>query len=157
MHIQKTAVILVVLAGCLLAGCALDRCVKVEPGEYAALCGIGAASQAATQEIQKVEIDRGKNMAVFTLVDGSRLGVSFVSRERASWPSGCPTNVSSTDMEVLDIQKDSLVIGSTAFSAPVLVRDCGSDPVHIALRQDGRIGGGGGACMGANQCILFGR
>ena len=157
MHIQKTAAILVVLAGCFLAGCVLDRCVKVEPGEYVALRGVGAASQAATQEIQKVEIDRGKNTAVFVLVDGSRFVVSFVSRERSSWPSGCPTNVSSTDMEVLDIQEDSLIIGSTAFSDPVLVRDCSSDPVRIALRQDGKIGGGGGACMGANQCILFGR
>jgi hypothetical protein len=155
MNTTKIAVLLTVLAGCLFAGCSMDRWTKVEPGEYTPVRGIGTASKAAAQEIQKVEIDRDKDTVTFTLVDGSQIVASFVPRDRASWPSGCPSNVGSTYMEVLDIAKNTLTIDAATFHNPILVRDCPPDPVHVALRENGRIGGGGGACMGANECILF--
>lgn len=157
MHIKRVAVVLIILAGCLLAGCSMDRWTEVEPGEYAAVRGIGVGGEAAAQKIQKIAIDRGKDTATFTLVDGSRIVASFAPRERANWPAGCPSNIGSTRMEVLDIQKDVLFIESATFSDPILVRNCPPDPVRIALREDGRIGGSGGACTGANECILFGR
>ena len=139
------------------AGCVMDRWAEVEPGEYAAVRGIGTASEAAVQGIQKVKIDRDKHTATFTLLDGSQIVASFAPRERAGWPAGCPSNVNSTRMEVLDIQEHILVIEPATFSNPVLARDCPSDPVQIVLREDGSIGGGGGACTGASECILFGR
>jgi len=157
MHIKRVAVVLIILAGCLLAGCSMDRWTEVEPGEYAAVRGAGVVGEAAAQKIQKIEIDRGKGTAMFTLVDGSQILASFVPRERANWPAGCPSNVGSTRMEVLDIQEDALNIESATFEDPILVRNCPPDPVRIALREDGRIGGSGGACSGANECILFGR
>jgi hypothetical protein len=156
MHIKRVAVVLIILAGCLLAGCSMDRWTEVEPGEYATIRGVGVAGEAAAK-IQKIAVDRDKGTATFTLVDGSQILASFVPRERANWPAGCPSNIGSTRMEVLDIQKDTLIIGSTMFNDPILLRNCPPDPVRIALREDGRIGGSGGACSGADECILFGR
>jgi hypothetical protein len=157
MHIKRVTAVLMVLAGCLLASCSTDRWTEVKPGEYVAVRGVGVAGEAAAQKIQKIAVDRDKGTATFTLVDGSQFLASFVSRERANWPAGCPSNIGSTRMEVLDIQKDTLIIGSATFDDPILVRNCPPDPVRIALREDGRIGGSGGACSGANECILFGR
>jgi hypothetical protein len=60
-------------------------------------------------------------------------------------------------MEVLEIAEDPLIIGATAFSHPILVRDCPPDPARLVLRQDGAIGGGGSACPHPEPCIFFGR
>lgn len=84
----KNAVVLTVLAGCLFAGCSMDRWTKVEPGEYSTVRGTGTASKATAQEIQKVEIDRDIDTATFTLADGSRIVVSFVPRDSWLYPHG---------------------------------------------------------------------
>ena len=157
MCVKSITILVTILAGCVLAGCVMDRWVEVEPGAYAAVRGIGTTSAVAMQGIQKVEIDRDKHTATFLLLDGSQIVTSFVSRERSGWPAGCPSNVNSTRMEVLEIQQNMLVIESATFRNPVLVRDCPSDPVRIVLREDGSIGGGGVACAGASECILFGQ
>jgi len=157
MYIKGVAVVLIVLAGCLLAGCSMDRWTEVEPGEYAAVRAVGVAGEAAAPKIQKISVDRDKGTATFTLVDGSQILASFVPRARANWPAGCPSNISSTRMEVLEVQEDELNIGSATFDDPILVRNCPPDPVRVALREDGRIGGSGGACTGANDCLIFGR
>ena len=146
---------LVLLAGCLLAGCSLDKWAPVESGVYVPLRGIGAAGQIAAREIQRIEIDRSVGSVTFTMVDGSQIELPVVARENVNWPSGCPNNIYSTRMEVLDIQRDTLVIGSATFSDPVLVRDCPQDPVRLVLRPDGRIGAAGVACTGASECVLF--
>jgi len=157
MRIKSIAVVMTVLTGCVLASCVRDRWVEIKPGEYAAVRGIGTASEAAIQGIQKVEIDRDKYTATFSLVDGSQIVTSFVPRERAVWPNGCPSNINSTRMEVLDIQESTLTIESATFSNPILVRNCPPDPMYIALREDGRIGGSWGACTEVSECIIFGR
>ena len=157
MRIKRIAVVIIVLTGCALAGCVRDRWVEIEPGESVAVRGIGTASEAAIQAVQKVEIDWDKHTVTFSLVDGSHIVTSFVSRERAVWPTGCPSNINSTRMEVLDIQESTLTIEPAIFSNPILVRNCPPDPMRIALREDGRIGGSGGACTGASECIIFGR
>jgi hypothetical protein len=61
MHTAKLAVVLTVLAGCLCAGCSMDRWTKVEPGEYTTVRGIGTASKAAAQEIQNVAFSMFQN------------------------------------------------------------------------------------------------
>ena len=58
-------------------------------------------------------------------------------------------------MEVLDIAGGPLLLGELAFENPILVRDCPSEPVRVVLREDGLVGGGGGACLGADNCLLF--
>lgn len=145
------------LSGVLVAGCSMSRWAEVEPGEYVALHGSLATHEIAARRIEKLAIDRDKRQMVLTLVDGSEIFTLFVPRDRPEWPSGCPSNVNSTRMEVLEIAEDPLTIGTTAFSHPILVRDCPPDPARLVLREDGAIGGGGSACPHPQPCIFFGR
>lgn len=114
-----------------------------------------ARAPAAGQAIRGLGIDRDTRVAVFTLADGSEIIASFASRDRAGWPSGCPANIGSTRMEVLDIEEESLTIGAITFGDPILVRDCPPDPVQVILRSDGAIGGAGRDCAHPNGCISF--
>jgi len=160
MNIAKMTILFVILTGCALAGC--TRWVGIESGEYIVIRGWGeAANEVAMRTVQKMEINRDKRVVVFTLVDGSEIVTSFVPRSRAEWPAGCPTNVGSTHMEVLDIEEDTLTIGGVTFNNPILVRHCSPDPIRVVLREDGEIGNArgvsGGACNWANEkCMHFG-
>jgi hypothetical protein len=145
-----------VLLGVLVSACSIDNWAEIEPGEYVALDASPATLGIAAQSIDRLVIDRDQRMMVVTMFDGTEIAAPFVPRRRTEWPSGCPTNINSTRMEVLDIVEDPLVIGEAAFSDPVLVRDCPRDPVRIVLRADGEIGGGVGACPHLEPCIYFG-
>lgn len=145
----------VVVVGTLLAGCSADRWTEVEPGTYGVLRDVGVTGGAAAGEIQQLEIDREDGRMVFTLVDGSEITTSFVSRERSEWPAGCPSNIQSTRMEVLEIAEDPLILGSMVFQQPILVRDCPPDPVRIVLREDGTMGGSVTACPHGERCVYF--
>lgn len=155
MTIKRATIGLAFLVVSFLSGCSMDRWSQVEPGEYVVASGRGTAHAVARQAIQKLAIDRDKEELVFTLADRTETVVSFVAREQAAWPSGCPSNINATRMEVLDITQDPLSIGSFTFSSPVLVRGCPPDPVQLVLREDGLIGGGGGACADINECVFF--
>lgn len=157
MDVRRATIVLAILTAFVLAGCSADRWVEVEPGEYVVANRAGTTNTTAPAEIQKLEIDRDKRLAIFTLVDESERVVSFAPRDRAVWPSGCPANFNSTRMEVLDIEENLLVIGSITLSNPILVRDCPPDPMRVVLREDGAIGGSGGACTHLNECILLRR
>jgi hypothetical protein len=135
-----------------LISCVLDDRVSLEPGSYVPVPGSGTAGPVAL-----LEVDRDDQQAVFYLEDGSREAVSFVARDRSDWPSGCPTNINSTYMDVLDIDVETLALGGLTFNDPILVRDCPAEPERIALRDDGPVGGGGGACVGVDSCLLFDR
>jgi hypothetical protein len=134
----------------------MSRWAEVEPGEYVALQGSLATHEIAARRIETLVIDRNQRQMLLTFIDGSETRISFVPRERAQWPSGCPSNINSTRMEVLEIAEDPLIIGTIAFSHPILVRDCPPDPARLVLREDGAIGGGGSACPHPKQCIFFG-
>lgn len=149
------AVMALALAAILLAGCSMYRWAKVDPGEYVILRREVAAERAAEQAIQKLQVDRDSRLLVLTLVDGSEIVTSFVSRDRREWPSGCPSNLNSTRMEVLEIAEDPLAIGAATFRHPILVRDCPPDPIRLVLREDGAIGGAGNACPNLEPCIYF--
>jgi hypothetical protein len=156
---KKTTVAVVVmalvLAAVLLAGCSMSRWARVDPGEYVVIHGGVAADKAAVQGIQKLQIDRDNRLMVLTLVDGSEIVTSFVPRDRREWPSGCPSNIHSTRMEVLEIAEDPLTIGAITLKHPILVRECPPDSVRLVLREDGAIGGGGSACPNLEPCIFF--
>ena len=156
MNIVKVMTVLTVLVACALSGCLATSWVGVESGEYVVVCGGGEANEVAMEAIEKMEINRDERVAVFRLIDGSEIVASFVPRDRAEWPGGCPTNIGSTRMEVLDIEEHTLTIETVTFNNPILVRDCPPDPVHVVLREDGEIGGGGGACIWPSECIFFG-
>jgi hypothetical protein len=152
-------IILVLTVACLLsplAGCTLDRWAEVEPGTYAVVQSAGRASAAAAREIRKLEIDREARAATFTLVDSSQVAVSFTPRDRSAWPAGCPSNINSTRMEVLEIDQDSLTIGPLTFTDPLLVRDCPPEPERVVLRAgSGPIGGSRTACGDGDECVYF--
>ena len=139
-----------------LTGCILDRWAAVEPDTYTVVRSAGRASQMAAREIQKLEVNRDAQVATLTLADGSEIAIPFTPRPRSDWPAGCPSNVNETRMEVLDLDRDALTVGSLTFAHPLIVRDCPPDPVHVVLRAGGgQIGGGGTACAGTDACITF--
>ncbi len=149
------AITAIALTTILLAGCSMDSRAAVEPGAYTILHDGTHKSISAAREIQQLDIDRDQRLMVLTLVDGTQITASFVPRDRSEWPAGCPTNINSTRMEVLDIELDRLAIGDSAINQPVLVRDCPPDPVRVVLRKDGAIGGGTTACPHPEPCIYF--
>jgi len=155
MRRAKAMVVLSIVVGCALTGCSMNRWVEVESGTYVTLRSTGSAVQAGPRALQEVKIDRDQQTATFGLADGSEIVTSFVPRVRAEWPSGCPANLGSTRMEVLDIEKERLIVGTVAFSDPILVRDCPRAPFRLVLRENGAIGGGGGACVDQDGCIFF--
>jgi hypothetical protein len=143
------------LLAVLVTGCSMDRWIIVEPGEYAVVQDEAGANMTVAREILRLEIDRDESLMVLTMIDGSEIVAALVPRDRTEWPAGCPTNIHSTRMEVLDIVPDPLNIGATRLSNPILVRDCPPAPVRIALREDGAIGGGRTGCPYPEPCIFF--
>ena len=149
---KLTALGLIILLA-LLAGCGANRRVEVSAGDYVPVRNANTPDDAAA--IETVRVDRENQIAWFALTDGTQHIVPFSVRGKAAWPAGCPTNISATRMEVLDLEMEALTIASTTFATPVLVRNCPPEPEQVILRSDGEIGGGGNACIGATVCIPF--
>jgi hypothetical protein len=143
------------VAGTSLSGCSTDRWVEVAAGTYAPVHGSRASGPSPA--IETVRVDRDNQTAWFVLDDGSLIPALFTPLPRAEWPTGCPTNIHSTRMEVLELEMEALTIGSITFHRPVLVRDCPPDPEEIVLLSSGDIGVHGTACGGAGQCTSFER
>jgi hypothetical protein len=155
-NIAKIAMVLIVLVGSTLCGCSTTRWARIESGEYTISHGWGEAYEVAIQAVQEMRIDRNEGVAVFTLVDGSEIVTSFVSRDRAEWPDGCPASIGSTRMEVLDIEEDTLIVASVTISNAILVRDCPPDPVRVVLREDWEFDVCCNACPGPDEkCVYF--
>jgi hypothetical protein len=153
MRLRTVHVVLVILLGSLLTGCFPGQRAELTAGVYVPVQSIGDSEGASAIEVLRV--DRDNRTAWFMLGDGSQLIVSLAVVPRAEWPAGCPTNLYSTRMEVLEIETGTLTIGPTTLHAPVLVRNCPPTPQEIVLRGGGEIGGGGNACSGADTCIVF--
>jgi hypothetical protein len=143
----------VVTLGSCRGGCSTDRWVEVAAGEYAPVPGAPASGPSSATEA--VRVDRDNQTAWFLLGDGSLVLVPFASLPRADWPAGCPTNIHSTHIEVLELKTETLTIGSTTFHRPVLIRDCPPDPEEIVLLSSGDIGVHGTACGRPGECISF--
>ena len=138
-----------------LVGCSMDRWEGVNTGKYVVAPGGGFVNQVGQQIIQIVEVDKQNDQVSFYFVDGSEIAAAFVPRDKADWPAGCPTNIHMTHMEVLDLEADTLTIGSNTFREPILIRDCPRNPERIVLRSDGEMGGSGTACTASHECIYF--
>lgn len=138
----------------MLSGCGLNRWLQLEPGVYTFLPNMGSAEPTAA--VEDLEVDRDNQLVKFTLENGSLIETSFSSREIETWPAGCPANIGSTYMEVLDIERVSINVGAMTFEDPILVRDCPPEPIRVVLREDGLVGGGS-ACAGLDKCLYFSR
>jgi hypothetical protein len=136
-----------------LLGCSADRWAEVEPGEYIVIDIHSESNGATITGIETLVVERESNTIVIELEDGSQLVTMFVSRKKQDWPAGCPSNIGSTRMEVLDIQSSNLSIGGMPFNNPILVRNCPPNPNTIILREDGTIGGAGSACAWPDKDI----
>ena len=153
MNILKATIIVVLaaLVGSALSGC--SRSAMVESGEYIVADAYGEADEANIRAVT-LEINRDERLAAFTLADGSEIVTSFMPRA-GKWPSGCPSNIGVTNMEVFDIEEAMLTLDSVTFNKPILVRDCPPEPNQVVLREDGEIGGAGTACNWPDTCIFF--
>ena len=136
-------------------GCSTDRWIEVEPGQYAVIDIHSESNGPTISGIDTLVVERESNTITMELEDGSQLVTTFVSREKEEWPAGCPSNIGSTRMEVLDIQSSNLSIAGMTFNNPILVRNCPPNPNAIVLREDGTIGGAGSACAWPDKDIHF--
>jgi len=145
--------LLIAVALTTLLGCSGDRWVEVEPGEYTVIDIHSESNGATISGIETLAVERESNTIVIELQDGSQLVATFVSRNRQDWPAGCPSNIGSTRMEVLDIQSSNLTVAGVTLNNPILVRNCPPNPNTVILREDGTIGGGGSACAWPDRDI----
>lgn len=148
-------VLVLVIFVTIFSGCSFDRWVEVADGDYIPIAESSSHDDTATRLIERMIVNRENNAIAIILKDGSVISTYFTARPKQDWPSGCPANIGSTRMEVLDLDVDELAIGFTVIENPVLVRNCPRNPYRVALREDGEIGGGGTACAGNNRCIHF--
>ena len=148
-------ILLLSFLSAVLGGCVMNRWLHLETGNYIPLRTISGANETVTAK--ELVVDRDKQLATFTLVDGPPIVVAIFPRDQATWPAGCPANIGSTYMEILDIEEGSLTIGALTFEDPILVRDCPPEPMRIVLREDGLVSGGGSACAGLDKCFYFGQ
>jgi len=154
-HRVSAIILLLSVLSAVLGGCVMNRWIHLETGDYIHLRTIGRAGETVTTK--ELVVDRDKQLATFTLVDGTTIVVAISPRDQATWPAGCPANIGSTYMEILDIEDGSLTVGALTFEDPILVRDCPPEPIRVVLREDGLVGGGGSACAGLDKCLYFGR
>ena len=136
-------------------GCSTYGWIEVEPGQYAVIDIHSESNGATISGIDTLVVERESNTITIELEDDSQLVTTFVSREKEEWPTGCPSNIGSTRMEVLYIQSSNLSIAGMTFNNPILMRNCPPNPNTIVLREDGTIGGAGSACAWPDKDIHF--
>jgi hypothetical protein len=140
----------------ILTGCSFDKLVEVAEGDYIPVnAETRGHDDSGISLIESINVDRDRDTVEVRLMDGAIINVSFNARPKAEWPSGCPANLGSTKMEVLDLMVEDLAISHIILKSPVLVRNCPQDPEKVILREDGHIGGSGTACAGNDRCIHF--
>lgn len=96
-----------------------------------------------------VTIDRQNNTASFELLDGSSVMAPLMKVNTPTWGHGCPTSVSTTRMEILQFEADTLVLDGVVFEQPVLVATCPASSLAFVLRE---VGSGFGDYFPAAAC-----
>ncbi len=155
---MKNIKTLMILIFCVyvLSGCVIYQWAEVTPGLYTAERSlVNGSPQTGTAGVDAVFVDLDHQSA-WVMFDNATLRIlPFIARARKTWPSGCPSNIQATRMETLDLDIGQIETTSASLQHPVLVRDCPPEPVELVLRDDGNIGGGGMACIGAQTCVVF--
>ena len=141
----------VVMTTLALAACPDSETQKVAEGDYT-VSDVQGHDATDLAEIQAVTlaVDRSTRSAVFTLSGGSQLNATWSNTRGIS---GCPTMSGDTQLEVLEIEDATLVIGSMEFVNPVLTSTCDND---IVLREaDSTVNNSGWCSEASDKCLLF--
>jgi hypothetical protein len=147
------------LLALVLGGC--TQWATVQSGDYVVLFDgafrdpPGALNTQAMEVVSRVMVDRDAQTAIFRLVDGDNVQVPIQAWDQSRWPAGCPTNVASTRMEVLELNTPQLDLGEISLADPLLVHDCGGE--RLVLRAGGEFDPGQTACAWPADCIYLGR
>jgi hypothetical protein len=160
----KRMSIVVVLGVCLMSLVACGPSWnEIAGGTYTFASGLGI-DDSKKDEWKKVKLslDREKNIATFTLPDGTTQDVSFTAADRADWVNACPTNFSSSRLEYLSL-KDPLTINGTTYQEPILFSNCtvpGASPsptVFLAEKAQALPSGNqiGTNCNKESKCVAF--
>lgn len=149
-----TATFILTAFALLVSGCSFDRWAEVNGGDYIPVYpGTRGHDYSVVDSIEHILINRDEDIVQVFLRNGDIIEAAFTARHEEGWPSGCPANLGSTKMEVLDLDVSELTIGSLVLSNPVLVRNCPRQPETVILREDGMMGGSSTACAGNDICI----
>ena len=129
----------------------------IDSGEYEVSSMSGIADESPLAEASlTMDVENGE--ATLHVGEAGPITLDLLQRKKADWVTGCPGNYSSQTMEVIDIDLSILEIEEVSFEDPIFVADCGTataDVPEVVLRADGDVGGGGGACLGADACVTF--
>lgn len=150
---RMTTILVIVGLAMMLSGCERQRWLEAEPGTYVAIRGSDNASTDAARELHSLTVNRRTNDLLLVFENGSEQVVPFATRERETWPAGCPTSLVQHRMEVLDLEIDTIYIGEWRAEHPILVRNCPTEPEELVLREEGSVGGGGNAIT--RSCLVF--
>jgi len=93
-------IILILLCVYIFSGCWTDRWVDVISGMYTPVHG---SVPTTASGINAVFVDRDHQVVRITFDDTSLYIIPFAARAKRMWPSGCPGNIRSTRVEVLDM------------------------------------------------------
>jgi hypothetical protein len=91
------------------------------------------------------------------LLDGAGepiASTTLIRRPTADWPSDCPTNVSSTRMEVADLDLDEVDLGGLRIVAPALMAQC-PDGDALTLFADDSAAQGLSVCFESSACASY--
>lgn len=134
-----------------IAGCGEDEEALVGSGAYV----LEDVRSSDTGEIPELalEVDREQGTASFRLPDGSTLDTTATAREDRV--QGCPTNVSVTLLEVLDLGDVELVAGEWVVAHPLIVAECSDGGVGVGADADLDDGGGGACSAFEGLCLEF--
>ncbi len=137
------------------AGCSLDRYLPIKGGYYAAAKSGTSDGRHPSPWIEGLIVDyRGKVVTLY-LRKGDPVEVPFSVRERDAWPTGCPSNLYSQHMEVVDLQVNREEAEILGLEDPILARNCPESPPRLVLREDGEMGGSSTACPYPVSCLYF--
>lgn len=85
-----------------------------------------------------LQLDVTAKTASLTPPGGSAMSLTLTAVPEASWPTGCPTNLSSTVLEAFTIAPDPITIDGTSVPSPRLTAGCGIDganPEQVAIES----------------------
>ncbi|MEM6928475.1 MAG: hypothetical protein AAF602_16185 [Myxococcota bacterium] len=100
-----------------------------------------------------LELDVDEGLATFVDEDG-QVTLGLLSRDRADWPVFCPTNFTSSRVEVADLD-DDLGVGGRTVADPFVMAECrGGDRVYVGPAA-GTAFDGVGPCRNDGDCLIF--
>lgn len=139
----------------LIPGCFLNRPLTIDPGEYMLSKNSAGDEGFNGPAIKMLQVNSQKSALTVFFRNGDYLPIPYSIRPLTGWPKGCPGNLYSQKMEVIDLELDESAAAVLGMDTPILVRNCPADPYELVLREDGEIGGPSTACPYPASCLFF--